>query len=158
MDSEDRLRIVNFGLAYDFVDKNRGVNLVSFNLSKGFDVFDSTKTGSQNLTREQGHSDFFKISGEMLRLQQLVPSWMLLGSMSWQYSFEKLLASEEFGVGGSQYGRAYDSSEITGDQGLAFKLELQKAFQVKNKYLRGLQAYTFLIMEKFGIAFLPLRV
>jgi hemolysin activation/secretion protein len=143
LDSEDRLRIVNLGFSYDFVDENRGVNLVSFNVSKGFDIFDSTKTESENLSRESGHSDFFKVSGEMLRLQQLVPSWMLLGSMSWQYSFEKLLASEEFGVGGSQYGRAYDSSEITGDQGVAFKLELQKAFQVKKKYLRDLQAYTF---------------
>jgi hemolysin activation/secretion protein len=143
LDSDDRLRVINLGLSYDFVDQYRGVNLVSFNVSKGFDIFDSSKTGSENLTRAEGHSDFFKVSGEVLRLQQLVPSWMLLGSMSWQYAFEKLLASEEFGVGGSQYGRAYDSSEITGDQGFAFKLELQKAFQVKKKYLKNLQAYTF---------------
>ena len=143
LDSEDRLRIVNIGLSYDFVDEHRGVNLVSFNLSKGFDIFEATETGSDNLTRDVGHSDFTKISGEMLRLQQLAPSWMLLGSMSWQYSLEKLLASEEFGVGGAQYGRAYDSSEITGDQGLSFKLELQKAIQTKKKYLRNVQAYTF---------------
>ena len=143
LDSEDRLRIVNLGLSYDFVDQYRGVNLVSFNLSKGFDIFDSTKTGSENLTRSLGHSDFTKLSGQVLRLQQLAPSWMLLGAFSWQYSFEKLLASEEFGVGGAQFGRAYDSSEITGDQGMAFKLELQKAFQPKKKYLRDVQAYTF---------------
>jgi hemolysin activation/secretion protein len=143
LDSEDRLRIVNLGLSYDFVDENKGVNLMSINLSKGFDFFDATETGSENLTRLAGHSDFIKISGEMLRLQQLAPSWMLLGAVSWQYSLEKLLASEEFGVGGSQFGRAYDSSEITGDQGLAFKLELQKALRPKKKYLRDLQAYTF---------------
>jgi hemolysin activation/secretion protein len=143
LDSEDRLRIVNLGLSYDFVDQYRGVNLVSFNLSKGFDIFDSTKTESENLTRSVGHSDFTKLSGQVLRLQQLAPSWMLLGAFSWQYSFEKLLASEEFGVGGAQFGRAYDSSEITGDQGMAFKLELQKAFQPKKKYLRDVQAYTF---------------
>jgi hemolysin activation/secretion protein len=119
------------------------VNLVSFNLSKGFDIFDSTESGSEKLTRSGGHSDFSKVFGEMLRLQQLAPSWMLLGALSWQYSFEKLLASEEFGVGGARYVRAYDSSEITGDQGLAFKLELQKAFQPKKKYFRDMQAYTF---------------
>ena len=143
LDSEDRLRIVNLGLSYDFVDEYRGVNLVSFNLSKGFDIFDSTESGSEKLTRSGGHSDFSKVFGEMLRLQQLAPSWMLLGALSWQYSFEKLLASEEFGVGGARYVRAYDSSEITGDQGLAFKLELQKAFQPKKKYFRDMQAYTF---------------
>ena len=143
LDSEDRLRIVNLGLSYDFVDEYRGVNQVSFNLSKGFDIFDSTKTGSENLTRNEGHSDFTMFSGQALRLQQLAPSWMLLGAFSWQYSFEKLLSSEEFGVGGSQFGRAYDSSEITGDQGAAFKLELQKAFQPKKNYLRDVQAYTY---------------
>jgi hemolysin activation/secretion protein len=143
LDSEDRLRIVNLGVSYDFVDKYKGINLVSFNLSKGFDIFDSTETGSEQLTRSSGHSDFTKVSGEALRLQQLAPSWMLLGALSWQYSFEKLLASEEFGVGGAQYGRAYDSSEITGDQGLAFKLELQKAFQPNKKYFKDLQLYTF---------------
>ena len=143
LDSEDRLRIVNLGMSYDFVDEYRGINLVSFNLSKGFDIFDSTKTGTAKLTRLAGHSDFTKVTGEMLRLQQLAPSWMLLGELSWQYSFDKLLASEEFGVGGAKFGRAYDSSEITGDQGLAFKLELQKAFQPKKKYLRDLQAYAF---------------
>jgi hemolysin activation/secretion protein len=143
LDSEDRLRIFNLGASYDFVDDYQGVNLLSFNLSKGFDIFNPTETGSSKLTRSTGHSDFTKVAGEALRLQQLTPSWMLLGALSWQYSFEKLLASEEFGVGGAQFGRAYDSSEITGDQGLAFKLELQKAFQPKKKYFRDLQAYTF---------------
>ena len=95
------------------------------------------------MTRSTGHSDFTKLTGGVLRLQQLAPSWMLLGELSWQYSFEKLLASEEFGVGGAQFGRAYDSSEITGDSGLAFKLELQRAFKPKKKYFRDMQAYTF---------------
>ena len=88
-------------------------------------------------------SAFTKFSGEALRLQQLAPSWVLLGAMSWQYSFEKLLASEEFGVGGSQFGRAFDSSEITGDHGIAFKLELQKTFQINKAYINEIQAYTF---------------
>ena len=143
LDSEDRLRIVNLGMSYDFVDEFRGINLVSFNLSQGFDILGSTETGTARLTRPAGHSDFTKVTGEMLRIQQVAPSWMLLGEFSWQYSFEKLLASEEFGVGGAKFGRAYDSSEITGDQGLAFKLELQKAFQPKKNYLRDLQAYAF---------------
>jgi len=142
-DSEDRLRIVELGVSYDFVDSLKGVNLMRFNLSHGFDIFDATETGSENLTRSSGQSDFTKLSGELLRLQQLAPSWMLLGAFSWQYSLDKLLASEEFGVGGSQFGRAYDASEVTGDSGMAFKLELQKAFQPKKKYLRDVQAYSF---------------
>jgi hemolysin activation/secretion protein len=144
LDSEDRLRILKLGMVYDYADRFQGINLISFNLSQGINILDATESGTQNLTRPQGKSDFTKISGKLQRLQQLAPMWMLLGSASWQYAFEKLLASEEFGTGGSSFGRGYDPSEITGDQGIALGLELQRAFDVKMKFLRGLQAYAFL--------------
>jgi hemolysin activation/secretion protein len=143
-DSEDRLRIIDVGVSYDYADRFRGVNLLTLRLSQGLDILDATGSGSPNLSRSSGQSDFFKLSGELARLQQLAPSWNLLGAMSWQYSFDKLLAPEEFGVGGARFGRAYDSSEITGDHGLALKLELQKAIQFRNKYFKSMQAYTFI--------------
>ncbi|MCH8313674.1 MAG: ShlB/FhaC/HecB family hemolysin secretion/activation protein [Nitrospinae bacterium] len=142
-DSEDRLRILKLGMVYDYTDRFHGINLISFNISQGLNILDATEPGSLNLTRSQGRSDFTKISGKLQRLQQLAPSWMLLGSAAWQYSFEKLLASEEFGVGGVSFGRAFDPSEITGDTGLALGLELQRAFDVKMQFLRNLQAYVF---------------
>jgi len=46
-------------------------------------------------------------------------------SLKGQYSNDALLSSEEFGVGGSNYGRGYDPSEIVGDKGIAGKVELQ---------------------------------
>jgi hemolysin activation/secretion protein len=143
LDSEDRLRIVQLGAAYDYADRFRGVNLFSFNVSQGLNLLDATEPGSLNLSRSQGKSDFTKITGKLQRLQQLAPAWMLMFSAAGQYAFEKLLASEEFGVGGLGFGRAFDPSEITGDQGVAFKLELQRAFQLKKKFLRNLQAYAF---------------
>ncbi len=143
LDSEDRLRILKLGMVYDNADRFHGINLISFDLSQGLNILDATESGSLNLTRSQGKSDFTKISGKFQRLQQLMPGWMLLGSAAWQYAFEKLLASEEFGVGGVSFGRAFDPSEITGDQGLAFSLELQRAFEMKMKFLRSLQAYAF---------------
>ena len=142
-DSEDRLRIMKLGASYDFADRYLGVNVMNFNIHRGLNIFDATETGTENLSREKGVSDFTKLSGEFFRLQQLAPSWMLLGAVSWQYTFNKLLSSEEFGVGGSSFGRGFDPSEITGDQGLAFKLELQKAFKINKTYLRDLQLYTF---------------
>ncbi|GJL78564.1 MAG: hypothetical protein NPINA01_15530 [Nitrospinaceae bacterium] len=144
LDSEDRLRIIELGLTYDNADRFRGINLFSVNVSQGLNILDATEPGSLNLSRSQGRSDFTKISAKIQRLQQLAPSWMLSGSAAGQYSFEKLLASEEFGVGGLSFGRAFDPSEITGDQGVAFKLELQRAFQLKKKFLRNLQAYAFI--------------
>ena len=144
LDSEDRLRVMNLGFSYDYSDEYKGINLIRLGLSQGLNIFKATESGSSNLSRSQGKSDFTKLTGSFLRIQNLAPTWNLLGAASWQYSFDKLLASEEFGVGGAQYGRAYDSSEITGDHGIAFKVELQKAFRPAWDYLSDLQLYGFL--------------
>ena len=63
--------------------------------------------------------------------------------MGWQYAFDSLLSSEEFGLGGPQYVRAYDPSEVTGDHGIAFKLELQKGVKTNWNYLKSLQSYLY---------------
>jgi hemolysin activation/secretion protein len=141
--SVDRLRVLELGMSYDFADSMRGINQVNATLSQGLNIFNATETGSALLSRERGTSDFTKLSGQFLRLQEIAPSWSLLGAINWQYAFNPLLALEEFGFGGSQYGRAYDSSEIIGDSGIAFKLEIQKSFSIQKPYLRSLQAYTF---------------
>lgn len=143
VDSKDKLRVANLGFSYDFVDSYRGVNLLSVNWSQGLGLLGASKPGSPRVSRPEGRSAFTKLSGEALRLQQLGPGWMLLGAMSWQFSFEKLLASEEFGAGGSQFGRGFDSSEITGDHGAAFKLELQKNFAINKALVKDIQAYAF---------------
>jgi len=142
-DSEDKLRIANLGLSYDFVDDFRGVNLLSINWSQGFGFSGAREKGSPNLSNSEGRSGFTKFSGEVLRLQPLAPTWILLGGVSWQYALDKLLASEQFGLGGSQFGRVYDFSEITGDHGVAFKLALQKVFEINNAHIRDIKAYTF---------------
>ncbi|MZH05307.1 MAG: ShlB/FhaC/HecB family hemolysin secretion/activation protein [Nitrospinae bacterium] len=139
----DRLRILNMGMAYDFVDRYRGVNLIAVDLFKGINIFDATEPGSGNLSRADGRSDFTKLSGEMLRLQQLWSGWSFLTSLGWQYAFDPLLSSEEFGLGGSQFVRAYDPSEVTGDQGVALKLELQKGIKTDLNYLKSFQAYLY---------------
>lgn len=144
LDSNDQLRVMNLGVSYDYADKYQGINLFRVDLGQGLNTLGATESGSSNLSRALGKSDFTKLTGSLMRLQNLAPSWALLGAVSWQYSFDKLLASEEFGVGGSQFGRAYDSSEITGDHGVALKVELQKALRPKWKYLSDLQLYGFI--------------
>src|SRR5262249_20222041 len=56
---------------------------------------------------------------------------------------DPLLASEEFTIGGPSYGRAYDSSEITGDHGAALKLELRYGETTNSAYLQSYQGYVF---------------
>jgi hemolysin activation/secretion protein len=58
------------------------------------------------------------------------------------------LSSEQFGFGGSQYGRGYDFSEITGDSGLAGKAELAYTIRTGQKYLGSYQPYVFYDLGK----------
>ena len=141
--TDDRLRILKLGMAYDFVDRLRGVNLFSLGLSKGMNIMDASGPGSLKLSRADGRSDFTKLSGDILRLQELGSGWSLLTEVGWQYAFDSLLSSEEFGLGGPQYVRAYDPSEVTGDHGIAFKLELQKGVKTNWNYLKSLQSYLY---------------
>ena len=141
--TDDRLRILKLGMAYDFVDRLRGVNLFSLGLSKGMNIMDASGPGSLKLSRADGRSDFTKLSGDILRLQELGLGWSLLTEVGWQYAFDSLLSSEEFGLGGPQYVRAYDPSEVTGDHGIAFKLELQKGVKTNWNYLKSLQSYLY---------------
>jgi len=140
--SEDRLRIISLGSSYDFVDRFMGINLIALEISKGLNIFNNTdRTDDQS--RANGRSDFFKITADLFRLQRLTSHCNLLIAASGQYASHSLLASEEFSVGGANFGRAYDPSEINGDYGLAGKLELQYSGSLDLSYLKAWQFYGF---------------
>jgi len=69
---------------------------------------------------------------------------MLLVAGSAQFAVDRLLASEEFAVGGTQYGRGYDTAEISGDHGIAIKTEIQYAHKINRKYFKDAQTYFFI--------------
>jgi len=60
-----------------------------------------------------------------------------------QLANNALLSSEEFGVGGIQFGRGYDPSEIIGDDGFATKVEVQVNDPYQFEYLENLQLFGF---------------
>lgn len=140
---KDHLRVLRVGGSFDLVDRFRGVNFVDFEVSKGLPIFGYTHhdTGS---SRPEGTADFTKVTAEVSRLQSLfVPGLSLYVAAQGQYSFNTLLSSEEFGVGGSQYGRGYDPSEIAGEQGIATKVELQYGGPADFRFLKGYQFFAF---------------
>ena len=77
------------------------------------------------------------------RLQTISGPWQVNLAATGQYAWSPLLASEQFGFGGQAFGRAYDPSEITGDDGLAGSAELRyNAFRL-NDYRMSLMPFTF---------------
>lgn len=123
--TRDRLRVLRLGLTYDRTDTWRGVNAGRIAVSQGLDIFNASPPSSELLSRFEGRSDFTKIGLQFVRLQTLSEDFSLLASLSGQITWDSLLASEQLGLGGPEFGRAYDTSEVSGDKGVAGVLELR---------------------------------
>ena len=122
---DDRLRILKAGLNFNATDSWAGYSVLDVHYSQGLNLFGVREAGSINLSREDGRPDFKKFEMLAGRIQALPWNLELYAIVSGQYSFDPLLSSEEFGFGGGQVGRGYDSSEITGDRGVAASVELR---------------------------------
>jgi len=127
--SEDRIRAIRLGASYDWKDAYGGANLVKAEVSKGLGVMGASSENRLNPSREGGKTDFTKLQVDAERIQDLsgiTDGLDLFVAATGQTSFgQRLLSPEQFGVGGSAFGRGYDPSEITGDSGVALKTELQ---------------------------------
>ena len=120
---EDKLRIAGFTVNYDLADGWGGSNLAQATLSQGLDILGVRQTGSIDLSRADGHSDFTKLAGNVGRLQTLTGSVRVYAAAEGQYAWSPLFSSEQFGFGGQQFGRGYDASELTADNGVATTIE-----------------------------------
>jgi hemolysin activation/secretion protein len=143
IETNDHIWVARLGTTFDFVDRFSGVTLIDVELSKGLPIFNYTKKGELS-SRPEGTGNFFKANAQISRLQSLfVPGLSLFLAAQGQISADKLLSSEEFGVGGAQWGRAFDPGEITGDHGIAAKAELQYGGALNFFILRGYQFFAF---------------
>lgn len=123
--SEDRLRSLRAGAFYDLVDPWFGFNSVSLEASRGLEVLGARGSEAPDQSRADGRGDYEKLVLDLTRLQDLGGGWSLLARARGQYARVPLLAPEEFGIGGGEFGRAYAAAEIIGDHGAAGSLELR---------------------------------
>lgn len=144
-DREDKIRALRVGGRLEFVDSlfSGGVNTIDIEAAKGLDILGASDEGDADLTRADGDPQFFKVEIEAQRLQRLGRQLNLLIGVRGQAANNPLLASEEFGFGGSSYGRGFDPSEIVGDDGLAGKLELQWNPPLQASWLTAPQVFGF---------------
>ena len=126
---DDRLRIAKAGIDFNISDSWAGYNVANVKYAQGLDLFGVREAGSEYLSREDGDPEFRKFEFLAGRLQALPRNFEILALLTGQYSFDPLLSSQEFGFGGAQMGRGYDSSEITGDRGIAGTIELRHKTQ-----------------------------
>lgn len=144
--SADTLKSLRLGLNYDKADAWEGVNQILVELSSGLGGM-SNEYGFKS--RADGRVDYNKLTVNLSRNQQLgyfspdLFNWSVNAALMGQYSPTGLLSGEECGVGGQQFGRAYDASEIMGDSCLAASLELRYAMATDGTPFKYAQLYGF---------------
>lgn len=145
--TEDRLRVLRIGSTYSTIDSLRGSDLADIQISQGLNMFDASPNGADRSNAE-GKTDFTKANVTLSRNQPLPYKLSLLVAASGQYAFDRLLADEQFSIGGADYGRAFDPASAMGDHGLAGKTELAYTDTVGLPWFDYYQAYTFYDMGR----------
>lgn len=140
--SRDRLRVLRVGLTYDRTD-DTGINAARAALSQGFDIFGASQRDSEFLSRPDGRSDFTKLNLQFARVQMLPADFSVALTASGQWTNQSLLASEQIGLGGPDFGRAYDTSELSGDKGIDGVVELRYTPAIAQDWIRTAQFFTY---------------
>lgn len=128
------LRSLRAGLDASYRDPFNGVTFGSARLSKGISVLGASKAGEQLLPRQGAEPNYFKVNGEVSRLQGLYSdedfTLNLFVSGAAQFTNNILPPSEKYFLGGDRLGRGYYAGQVTGDRAIAASIELQLSFAV----------------------------
>ena len=137
---DDRLRILRARLNYNRSGETFFSSAV-LRISQGLDVLGASRERAGPLSRFDGDPQFTKVSGDLSHSQSIYGGLSVQVSAIGQKSANSLLASEEFAVGGSRFGRAYDFAEITGEDGVAGSLEVRYGVEDAFGLIEFLQVY-----------------
>lgn len=140
---DDNIRTLRWGGDYELEDEWDGFNTASIQFSHGLGILGANGENSTNASRDRGQATFNKVWARLGRRQAIGESWAVEATIAGQYADERLLSAEEFFVGGTGFGRAYDSGEIAGDQGAAASVELQFGNFTSWAWLDSYQLYGF---------------
>jgi len=130
--SEDRLRVLRLGLNFDRTDA-LGTWAGNVQVSQGIGGLGATTQGTAErpLSRTEGSAAFTKLNLNLTRMQSLPARLTLQLAGTAQLTGNSLLASEQFGLGGDEFGRAFEPSQVVGDSGYALRAELGRSFAYK---------------------------
>jgi hemolysin activation/secretion protein len=139
----DRLRSLVVVLSGHRMGEQNDIS-ASVSVTRGFKIFGAEDSPSLP-SRRDGKPDFTKLntSASFRRSFGSDWKWSFFLAGTGQYSFDPLLAGEEFGLGGVESVRAFDPSTFSGDSGAAATVELRYDKPRPIQHLNHIQSYIF---------------
>jgi hemolysin activation/secretion protein len=125
-DSEDRIYVANVATTY-MTNADTGTTYLHFTINQGLPIFDATTSTSPLRSRSSGSGVYTTAVLDLARRQDIWGPFDSLTSFNGQWASRGLLASEQCGYGGAAYGRAFDDSELVGDECVMGSTELRFA-------------------------------
>ena len=113
-------------------------------ISQGLDLGNATEKGDPLSSRLLGSASFTKFNAAVQVTSQLSKQIRLRLESAAQYSTKPLLAPEEFALGGSRIGRAFDFNEATGDHGIGAMVELGYRLDTAKRNFRFVDFFAFI--------------
>ena len=140
----DHIRSLGLKVQGNALDTMGGYSTFQATFTRGLHIFGATTSSDLNKSRSNADGEFNRLNIDVSHIQPVIPDVSVLVGAAAQTSFGRsLLSSEQFGLGGTYYGRGYDSSELTGDRGLAGKAELRWDAIGNVGFVKNVQFYGF---------------
>ncbi len=112
-------------------------------VSKGIDAFEATRRGDPLASRSDASGTFAKLEAWGEFEQAFGRQFSINLQAEGQVADGPLLSSEEIGLGGRSFGRAWDYREFSGDRGVAGSLELRFDIETLPRPIRMVQLYGY---------------
>lgn len=123
--ADDRLRLA-YARFDGLIRDSLGYTKFTIEGRQGLNVLNASDPDTDDfLSRNDGRGDFSTLNASIERLLNINDDLSLLLKAAGQISATPLLASEEFAIGGLTYGRGFDPSEFTGDDGFGLSAEFR---------------------------------
>lgn len=140
----DHVRSLGLQVQGNALDTLGGYSTFQATFTRGLHILGATTSSDLNKSRANADGEFNRLNIDVSHIQPVIPDVSVLVGAAAQTSFGRsLLSSEQFGLGGTYYGRGYDSSELTGDRGLAGKAELRWDAIGNAGFVKNVQFYGF---------------
>lgn len=135
--SDDRTRALRASLAYS-KSGDKSLFMASGSISQGIDGL-----GARTTSAELSKLEFSKVSARLGYNRSLGDSFVVRLATAGQYSGDRLPGSEQFALGGEEFGRGYESAFIAGDYGYGASVEVAWRPGDLPQPFGGSELYTF---------------